>query len=151
MGLTCPFRFRCLGCDHFRTDPSYLPDLRAYLDTLLRDQERLAAADELDAWARAEATPSEEEISRLRRLIRRVESDLDNLTDEEREEIRQATSVLRRSRTVQLGMPTLRPAAGGLRLEREACNQPPRPTGSPRPAPTTPPAAAGTCWPRSTT
>ncbi|KQZ12379.1 transposase [Streptomyces sp. Root55] len=109
-----------MGCDHFRTDPSYLPDLRTYLDTLLRDRERLAAADELDAWARAEATPSEEEISRLRRLIRRVESDLDTLTDEEREEIRQATSVLRRSRTVHLGMPTIRPTAGGLRLEREA-------------------------------
>jgi hypothetical protein len=26
-GHACPFRFRCLGCDHFRTDPSYLPDL----------------------------------------------------------------------------------------------------------------------------
>ncbi|MFJ3505031.1 tyrosine-type recombinase/integrase [Streptomyces sp. NPDC090135] len=119
-GHACPFRFRCLGCDHFRTDPSYLPDLRTYLDTLLRDRERLAAATELDAWAQAEATPSEEEISRLRRLIRRVESDLDALTDEEREEIRQATSALRRSRAVQLGMPTLRPAAGGLPLEREA-------------------------------
>ncbi|MFJ9472488.1 hypothetical protein [Streptomyces caniferus] len=119
-GHACPFRFRCLGCDHFRTDPSYLPDLRAYLDTLLRDRERLAAADELDAWARAEATPSEEEIGRLRRLIRRVESNLDALTDEEREEIRQATSALRRSRALQLGMPTLRPAAGGLPLEREA-------------------------------
>ncbi|MFJ3883224.1 hypothetical protein ACIPW5_37990 [Streptomyces sp. NPDC090077] len=119
-GHACPFRFRCLGCDHFGTDPSYLPDLRAYLDTLLRDRERLAAADELDAWARAEATPSEEEISRLRRLIRRVESDLDTLTDEEREEIRQATSALRRSCAVRLGMPTLRPAASGLRLGREA-------------------------------
>ncbi|MFF1920584.1 hypothetical protein ACFVW8_08400 [Streptomyces sp. NPDC058221] len=50
----------------------------------------------------------------------RVESNLDALTDEERDEIRQATSALRRSRAVQLGMPTLRPAAGGLPLEREA-------------------------------
>lgn len=49
--------FRCLGCDHFRTDPSHLPDLRAYLDTLLRNRERLAAAGELDDWARAETTP----------------------------------------------------------------------------------------------
>jgi hypothetical protein len=28
-GHSCPFRFRCIGCDHFRTDASYLPDLTA--------------------------------------------------------------------------------------------------------------------------
>jgi integrase len=27
-GGACPFRFRCLGCAHFRSDPSYLPELR---------------------------------------------------------------------------------------------------------------------------
>ena len=35
-GNDCPVRFRCAGCDHFRTDISYLPDLTAYLDDLLR-------------------------------------------------------------------------------------------------------------------
>jgi hypothetical protein len=24
-GGACPFRFRCVGCDHFRTDASHLP------------------------------------------------------------------------------------------------------------------------------
>ena len=43
-GQACPFRFRCAGCDHFRTDVSYLPDLQAYLDDLLRSKERLLAA-----------------------------------------------------------------------------------------------------------
>ncbi|MFD3546080.1 hypothetical protein ACFWUW_10775 [Streptomyces sp. NPDC058655] len=118
-GHACPFRFRCLGCDHFRTDPSYLPDLRAYLDTLLRNRERLAAAGELDDWARAEATPSDEEITRLRRLVHQVETDLDALTAEDREEIRRATAILRKSRTVQLGMPTVRPTTSGVRLGRE--------------------------------
>ena len=41
-GGACPVRFRCAGCDHFRTDVSYLPDLAAYLDDLLRTRERLA-------------------------------------------------------------------------------------------------------------
>ncbi|MFJ4901973.1 tyrosine-type recombinase/integrase [Streptomyces sp. NPDC088727] len=81
-GHGCPFRFRCVGCDHFRTDPSYLSELRTYLDNLLRDRERLAAASDLDAWARTEATPSDEEIKRIRTLIRRVETDLDGLTDD---------------------------------------------------------------------
>jgi hypothetical protein len=49
-GGACPFRFRCLGCGHFRSDASYLPELRDYLDTLLRDRERIRAATELDDW-----------------------------------------------------------------------------------------------------
>jgi len=27
-GAACDFRYRCFGCAHFRTDPSYLPELR---------------------------------------------------------------------------------------------------------------------------
>lgn len=44
--------FRDAGGGEYRrrshAAPSYLPELRAYLDTLLRDRERLAAATELD-------------------------------------------------------------------------------------------------------
>jgi hypothetical protein len=29
-GQSCQFRHRCFGGGHFRTDPSYLPELRAY-------------------------------------------------------------------------------------------------------------------------
>ncbi len=119
-GHACPFRFRCLGCeDHFRTDLSYLPDLRTYLDTLLRDRERLAAATELDDWARTEATP-EEEIARLRQLIRRVETDVEVLTDDEWHQIHQATATLRQSRSIHIGMPAIRPPTTNLRLERDA-------------------------------
>ncbi|WP_219729320.1 tyrosine-type recombinase/integrase [Streptomyces noursei] len=110
-GHACPARFRCVGCDHFRTDASYLPDLEAYLADLLRNRERLAAFTTVDDWARAEAMPSDEEISRVRRLIRRVKEDLDALTDEDRAQIQEATSVLRRSRRqiVSLGMPRIGP------------------------------------------
>ncbi|MGW4985417.1 transposase [Streptomyces mirabilis] len=118
-GHGCPFRFRCVGCDHFRTDPSYLPVLRAYLDTLLRDCEHLAAATELDDWARTEATHSEAEIKRIRTLIRRVETDLNGLTDDEREQIKEATRTLRKTRTVSLGMSDVRPPEADLRLERD--------------------------------
>ena len=52
-GGDCPFRFRCAGCDHFRTDVSYLPDLTAYLDDLLRTRERLPPPPALDDWALA--------------------------------------------------------------------------------------------------
>ncbi len=112
-GGACPVRFRCAGCDHFRTDVAFLPDLTAYLDDLLRTRERLAAAvPGLDEWARADATPTEEEITRIRRLINRIKGDLAGLDDAERAQIDHAVTAVRRRRaahTITLGMPTIRP------------------------------------------
>ncbi|WP_433204781.1 hypothetical protein ACQP1G_16665 [Nocardia sp. CA-107356] len=107
-GGACPLRFRCAGCDHFRTNIAYLPDLQAYLDDLLRTRERLAAAlDGVDDGARADATPTQEEITRIRRLISRIKSDLD---DTERGRIDGAVAIVRHHRaahSVPLGMPIL--------------------------------------------
>ena len=119
-GNACPYRFRCAGCDHFRTDVSYLPDLHAYLDDLLRNRERVLAAAGVDQWALAEALPSQEEISRIRQLITRIENGLDDLTDAEREQVSQAVTIVRRHRTVTLAMPRLRQALPGIRPERTA-------------------------------
>jgi hypothetical protein len=111
-GGACPVRFRCAGCDHFRTDVSCLPDLTAYLDDLLRTRERLAAAiDGVDDWARADATPAEEEITRIRRLIGTVQGDLARLPAAERTQVDQAVTIIRKHRAVSLGMPAVRTAA----------------------------------------
>jgi len=108
-GGACPVRFRCAGCDHFRTDVSYPPDLTAYLDDLLRSRERLAAAiTGVDEWARADATPAEEEITRIRRLISRIKGDITTLSDPERAQVGEAVTVIRRHRAVALGMPYAR-------------------------------------------
>jgi integrase len=110
-GSACPIRFRCAGCDHFRTDVSYLPDLTAHLDDLLRTRERLAATlDGVDDWARADATPTQQEITRVRRLITRINGDLDQITPADRAAIDEAVTVIRRHRAVHLGMPAARPA-----------------------------------------
>ncbi len=94
------------------TDVSHLPDLTGYLDDLLRTRERLQAAVEgVDEWARADATPSAEEISRVRQLISRIKSDLDQLPDTERTRIDQAVAVVRKHRAESLGMPIIRPGA----------------------------------------
>lgn len=120
-GGACPFRFRCLGCGHFRSDPSYLPELRDYLDTLLQTRERVRAAQDLDEWAKAEAMPSDEEITRLRQLIRRAEHDLDQLGEADRRQITQAVEVVRATRrTVHLGIPAIRPPLPGLLREGRA-------------------------------
>ncbi|MFI7209399.1 MULTISPECIES: tyrosine-type recombinase/integrase [Micromonospora] len=119
-GHSCPYRFRCVGRDHFRTDASYLPDLQAHLDGLLRNRERLRAATDVDDWARAEATPSDEEIARIRRLINRIKGDLDQLTVGERVEVEQAVAIVRRHRAVMLGSPRVRQALPDIRPERSA-------------------------------
>jgi hypothetical protein len=119
-GHACPYRFRCVGCDHFRTDASYLPDLQAHLDDLLRNRERLRATTDVDDWARAEATPSDEEITRIRRLIGRVKGDLDQLTPAQRADVEQAVATVRRHRSVMLGMPRVRRPLPDVRPERSA-------------------------------
>ncbi|MGH3194313.1 MAG: hypothetical protein ACRDOL_45035, partial [Streptosporangiaceae bacterium] len=106
--------------DHFRTDVSYLPDLQAYLDDLLRNRERLLAATDIEEWARAEAMPSEEEIRRIRRLISRIKADLGNLPAEDRAQVEQAVAAVRRHRTVMLGMPRIRQPLRDIRPERSA-------------------------------
>ena len=78
------------------------------------------ATTETDQWARAEAIPSDEEIRRIRRLITRIRTGLDELTPEQREHIEQAITVVRRHRSVMLGMPRVRQALPDLRPERTA-------------------------------
>ncbi|HEY6495423.1 MAG TPA: hypothetical protein VIZ43_19260, partial [Trebonia sp.] len=36
-GHACPYKYTCTGCGHFRSDPSYLPELKSYLQQLLAD------------------------------------------------------------------------------------------------------------------
>lgn len=94
------------------TDVSYLPDLTAYLEDLLRSREKLAAAiDGVDEWARADATPAQEEITRIRRLINRIKGDLAELGGTENTAIDEAIAVLRKHRAVNLAMPAVRPGA----------------------------------------
>lgn len=98
-GQACPFRHQCFGCTHFRSDPSYLPELRAYLTRLLADKERLrAAVPELEDWARMTAVPSAEEIASLRRIIDRCEELVEELAGDERAAVEEAVTVLRRAR-----------------------------------------------------
>ncbi|MFG2630311.1 hypothetical protein [Streptomyces sp. NPDC048473] len=119
-GHDCPVRFRCVGCGHFRTDVSYLPDLEAYLADLLRNRERLAAFADADSWAKSEAMPSDDEITRVRRLVQRVRQDLEDLTDDDRAQIQEAVTVVRRTHTVSLGMPRIRQPLPDLRPGRTA-------------------------------
>ena len=126
-GQSCPYRFRCFGCTHFRTDPSYLPELREHLQRLLVEHERLNAATDgmLEDWARRDALPAPEEIVAVRRLIRAAETILDGLTAEERAAVDELFAVIRRARA---NIDTALPA------HLSAAVRQPRPTIYPHPA-----------------
>ena len=68
---------------------------------------------------RANAAPTQEEITRIRRLIGRIKGDMAQLPDSGRAEINKAVTVIRKHRAVCLGMPPVRaippaPARGAL-------------------------------------
>jgi len=123
-GHSCPYRHQCFGCEHFRTDPSSQPELRDYLHKLLLDRERLAAAiPALTDWALRDATPSEQEITAVRALIRRNDQLIDQLDPADRAAVTDAIAVTRRVRAqLATEIPT---------RFRLATSQP-RPTLSPR-------------------
>jgi integrase len=98
-GQACPFRHQCFGCEHFRSDPSFLPELRGHLNRLLADRERLrAAVPELEEWARNAAVPAKEEVAAVRRVIDRCQAMLADLPEAERAEAEEAIATLRRAR-----------------------------------------------------
>jgi len=109
-GQACPYKFTCLGCGHFRSDPSYLPELKSYLQQLLADRARIQAATDIEDWAKDKLTPRDEEITQLRDLIRRIENDLSDLSDQDRNLIQEAVTVIRSARQkVHLGFPNIAP------------------------------------------
>jgi len=102
----------CTGCGHFRSDPSYLPELKSYLQQLLADRERLHATSDLQPWARSPRDPAGEQISQVRELIRRIEADLESLSEQDQARIQNAVATIRATRqVVMLGMPAIQPAA----------------------------------------
>jgi len=123
-GHSCPYRHQCFGCEHFRTDPSSQPELRDYLHKLLLDRERLAGAvPALADWAQRDATPSEQEITAVRALIRRNDEVIDQLDPADRAAVIDAIAVTRRVRA-QL--------ASEIPARFRLATSQPRPTLSPR-------------------
>ena len=123
LGAHCPFSHQCLGCEHFRTDPSHLPDLYAHLERVLETRERLrVAVPQLAEWARTKAIRADAEIRTVRTLIRAGEDALDELTPEERSRPLELFRVLRATRAR---------LDGTIGIEQVAGTRNPEPTFTP--------------------
>lgn len=93
-GQACPIRYQCAGCPHFESDPSYLPELRAYADDLRREREAMLAAGAAE-WAVSHVAHQLEVIVGH---LRSHEALLDGLEPEERSVIDDASVTLRKAR-----------------------------------------------------
>ncbi len=93
-GQACPIRYQCAGCPHFESDPSYLPELRAYADELRKEREAMLAAGAAD-WAVAHVVRQLEVIVDH---VRTHEKLLGDLADDERAAIEEASATLRKAR-----------------------------------------------------
>ncbi|HLQ55407.1 MAG TPA: hypothetical protein VK162_14200, partial [Streptosporangiaceae bacterium] len=91
MNAACP---SCSASKHGHRPPSHLPDLQAYLQQLLAEAERLRACTDAEAWVIEQATPREEEIQAVRRLIRDIQVELGGLDAAERVSIDEAVTTI---------------------------------------------------------
>lgn len=105
-GAACPYKFTCIACSHFRSDPSYLPELRAYHDRLLETRQRIRSARDLESWARDKVDPADEEIRSVSKLVTKLERSAQRLTAEDRDLLDRAVQLVRSARrAVDIGMP----------------------------------------------
>jgi hypothetical protein len=93
-GGACPIRYQCAGCPHFETDPSYLPELRAYADDLRKEREAMLAAG-ATPWAIEHVV---RQLTVITDHIRTHEQLIEHLADGERSAIDEASRTLRQAR-----------------------------------------------------
>ena len=111
-GQSCPIRFQCSGCTPFyRPDPSHLPAIEDQVRGL-RAKVEIAQTMGVEEWT---VKGMEAELAGYLSVIDTMKAKLEQLPDEERREVEEASKVLRRMRAggagggpVALPMPTLR-------------------------------------------
>jgi hypothetical protein len=93
-GGACPIRFQCAGCGFYRPDPSYLPALEQHIAELRADRETALAIGAADYVT----TNLTAQIQAFARVAEQMRARLAALSTAEREEIEQASKLLRRAR-----------------------------------------------------
>ena len=93
-GGACPIRFQCAGCGFYRPDPSYLPALEQHIAALRADRETAEAI----CAAKYVLDNLTAEIAAFTQVAEQMRRRLADLAQGEREEVEQASSLLRRAR-----------------------------------------------------
>ncbi|CAL9327190.1 Tyrosine recombinase XerC (plasmid) [Streptomyces sp. SudanB182_2057] len=93
-GGSCPIRFQCAGCGFYRPDPSYLPAIEQHINELRADRESALAMDA----AEFVITAFTAQITAFEQVTDRMQRRLAALPSAERQEIEEASTVLRKAR-----------------------------------------------------
>ncbi|TDK88348.1 site-specific integrase [Mycobacterium paragordonae] len=93
-GKACPIRFQCAGCGFYRPDPSYIPAIEEHINGLAADRE-IALAMEAAPFVVANV---DAQIAAFRTVLDTMRYALDRLDTAQREQVEQASAVLRKAR-----------------------------------------------------
>lgn len=96
-GKACAIRFQCAGCGFYRPDPSYLPAIEEHVNDLRADRETAKAMDADDFVVRNLAV----QITAFTNVADTMRDRLSSLPQGEREEIEEASAVLRKVRATR--------------------------------------------------
>lgn len=111
-GKSCPLRFQCAACPSYRPDPSYLPAIEDHVRSLKADKE-MAVMMEADEFV---VKNLDDQIAAFKGTAETMRKLMEAMSQDEREEVEEASAVLRKVRAVQgvsLGMPGFPGQRGG--------------------------------------
>ncbi|MFD5523426.1 tyrosine-type recombinase/integrase [Streptomyces virginiae] len=106
-GKACPIRFQCAACPSYRPDPSYLPHIEDHIRSLKANRE-MAVIMEVDEFV---VRNLDDQIGAFKGVVETMRNLMEAMGTDEREEVEQASAVLRKVRAaggaaVSLPMPT---------------------------------------------
>ncbi|MCF3167072.1 MULTISPECIES: tyrosine-type recombinase/integrase [Streptomyces] len=114
-GKACPIRFQCAACPSYRPDPSYLPAIEDHIRSLKADKE-MAVMMETDEFV---VKNLDDQITAFKGTVETMRNLVEAMSETEREDVEQASAVLRKVRAAQgsrataLGMPAFPGQRGG--------------------------------------
>jgi hypothetical protein len=98
-GKACPIRFQCAGCTFYRPDPSYLPAVEDQIRSL-RTEREMAVMMEVDEFV---VRNFDDQIAAYKRVVDQMHQQLADMEPQERAEVQEASTVLRKMRATASG------------------------------------------------
>lgn len=100
-GEHCPIRFQCSGCDFYRPDPSFLPAIEDQIAKLRLEREHAVAVNAAE-WV---TQNYDDQITSFKKIAAAMKALIENLPDEQRTALDEASAVLRRTRAARTYLP----------------------------------------------
>jgi integrase len=100
-GEHCPIRFQCSGCDFYRPDPSFLPAIEDQIAKLRLEREHAVTVNAAE-WV---TNNYDDQITAFKKIATAMKALIEDLPDEQRTALDEASAVLRRTRAARTYLP----------------------------------------------